>query len=380
MIPYQHRTLEPRLKEYLEYFPVVGLTGPRQSGKSTLLRHILKDYSYITFDDRRFVNAFYDDPQKFMRLHANKVIFDEVQKAPEIFDYIKIAVDENRDQAGKFVLTGSSQFALMENITESLAGRIGLLSLLPYEISEMPELLYNESIYHGGYPELVNKQYRLFEDWFSAYFDTYLTKDVSKLAHVGDKRDFRRLVYLLAANTSQLLNMSRYADDLGVDVKTIKRWISILEASYIVFLLPPFYQNFGKRIVKSPKLYFYDTGFVSYLTGISSTEMFEQGPMMGAIFENYVISEILKRETHRKTHAELFYYRTQHGVEIDLIIDRKTSRDFIEIKSSETFRPKMAGAIEMFQEKNDKGYLLYRGKKFPYRDNIEVINYKDYLL
>lgn len=380
MNAYRHRALEPKLKQYLEYFPVVGLTGPRQSGKSTLLLHLLKDYTYITFDDHRFVSAFYDDPQKFMRLHANKIIFDEVQKVPEIFDYIKIAVDQDRAQAGKFVLTGSSQFTLMKNISESLAGRIGLLSLLPYEISEMPKSLYSESIYRGSYPELVNKKYQLFEDWFSAYFDTYLTKDVSALANIGDKRDFRRLVYLLAANTAQILNMSRFASDLGVDVKTIKRWISILEASYIVFLLPPYYRNFGKRIVKSPKLYFYDTGLVSYLTGIFSTEMFEQGPMMGAIFENYVISEILKRETHHKTHAELFYYRTQHGVEIDLIVDRKTSRDFIEIKSSETFRPKMAEAIEILQDKNDKGYLLYRGKQFPYRDNVEVINYKDYLL
>ncbi len=174
--------------------------------------------------------------------------------------------------------------------------------------------------------------------------------------------------------------MTTYANDLGVDVKTIKRWISVLEASYIIFLLPPYYRNFGKRIVKSPKIYFYDTGLISYLTGIASKTMFEQGPMAGAIFENYVISEILKRETHRKTHAELFYYRTSHGLEIDLIIDRKQTREFIEIKASETFKPKMTAILETFMTENDQGYLLYRGKKMPYLKNVHIINYKDYFL
>lgn len=377
---YHKRQLEHKLQDYLKNFSVVGLTGPRQSGKSTLLLHLLKDYKYVTFDDYQILNFFYDDPEKFMRLYAHKVIFDEAQKAPELFNYIKIAVDKNRQDYGKFILTGSAQFTLIKRITESLAGRIGLLSLLPYEITEISKQLRITSIYQGGYPELVNKKYALAQDWFSSYLETYITKDVSALAQIGDKRDFRRLLYLLAANTAQQLNFNRYATDLGVDVKTIKRWISILEASYIVFLLPPYHRNFGKRIVKSPKIYFYDTGLVSYLTGIYSESLFEKGPMTGSIFENYIVSEILKRELHRKTHSELFYIRTSHGVEVDLIIDRKTHKELIEIKSGETFRPMMVSALNSFMEKGDQGYLLYRGKEFSYDENIRILNYQNYFL
>jgi uncharacterized protein len=379
-MPYHHRQLENKLQEYLKNFSVVGLTGPRQSGKSTLLLHLLKDYQYVSFDDYQLLNFFHHDPEKFMRLYSDKVIFDEAQKAPELFNYIKIAVDKNRQTYGKFVLTGSTQFTLMQNITESLAGRIGLLSLLPYEITEIPKLLRKESIYQGGYPELINKKYQLAQDWFSSYLETYIEKDVSALAQIGDKRDFRRLISLLAANTAQQLNFNRYAVDLGVDIKTVKRWISILEASYIIFLLPPYHRNFGKRIVKSPKIYFYDTGLVSYLTGIYSTTLFEQGPMTGSIFENYIVSEVLKRELHRKTHAELFYIRTSHGIEVDLIIDRKTHKELIEIKSGETFKPAMVNALELFLEDGDQGYLLYRGRRFPYDEKIRIINYQDYFL
>jgi len=202
----------------------------------------------VTFDDFRIVALYHDDPNKFMRIYANKIIFDEVQKVPEIFNDIKIAIDTDRQTTGKFILTGSIQFNLLKNITESLAGRIGLLSLLPYQYAEIPNKLRYSSIYQGTYPELVNKNFEFVTDWYSSYLDTYITKDVNDLANIGDKRDFRRLISLLAANTSQLLNMSTYAKDLGVDVKTIKRWISVLEASYIIFLLPPYYQNFGKRI------------------------------------------------------------------------------------------------------------------------------------
>ncbi len=376
---YHPRVLEKKLTEYVNHFSAIGLTGPRQSGKSTLLLHQLKDYQYVTFDDFRTVALYHDDPNKFMRIYSNKIIFDEVQKVPGLFNDIKIAIDADRQTTGKFILTGSSQFSLIKNITESLAGRIGLLSLLPYQYAEMPDQLRYQSIYQGAYPELVNKKFELAADWYSSYLDTYITKDVNDLANIGDKRDFRRLISLLAANTSQLLNMSAYAKDLGVDVKTIKRWISVLEASYIIFLLPPYYQNFGKRIVKSPKMYFYDTGLISYLTGINSKESFEQGPMLGSLFENYIVSDILKRELHTKSHAELFFYRSSNGEEIDLIIDRKNKRELIEIKAGETFTPRMTKEIEKFNDQNTIGYLLYRGKTKTYLPNVRVLNYQEYL-
>lgn len=377
---YTKRIIEKALKQYIDFFSVVGITGPRQSGKSTLLLNTLKDYEYITFDSYKNVELFYHDPERFIRIHHNKVIFDEVQKTPELFNYIKIAVDQDRDNPGKFVLTGSSQFSFIQKITESLAGRIGLLSLLPYQLIEIPKRSRKESIIKGCYPELVEKKYKLHEDWFSSYLETYLTRDVKTLSNISDIRDFQRLISLLAADTSQILNMSKYADNLGVDIKTIKRWLSILDASYIIFLVSPYYKNYGKRIVKSPKVYFYDTGLVSYLTGIDSYEHFQKGPMAGSLFENYVVSEIKKREKHYNTHSELFYYRTAHGVEIDLIIDHKSYKELIEIKHIETFKPKMLSALKQFLKKGDKGYLLYNGKDFSYDENIEVMNYKNYCL
>jgi uncharacterized protein len=184
---------------------------------------------------------------------------------------------------------------------------------------------------------------------------------------------------LLATSTAQQLNISRFANDLGVDVKTIKRWIALLEASYIIFLIPPYYKNHGKRIIKSPKIYFYDVGLVSYLTGIENRALFENGPMAGAIFENYIISDIIKKERHANTFAEFYYLRTSHGVEVDLIIDRKNSRELFEIKHSHTFNPRMISTISEFIEKTDKGYLLYQGEDFAYHEPIKVLNYKTYL-
>jgi len=380
---YCHRVLEKVLPKYLSFFSVIGITGPRQSGKSTMLINILKDYKYVTFDDFKQVEKFNDDPEYFMRENSNKVIFDEVQKVPKIFDYIKLQVDKDRDNPGKFILTGSSQFIFIKGITESLAGRIGLLSLLPYQLSEIKkDIKTEEIIINGSYPELVTKNYQMVSPWYSAYLETYIAKDVKILANIGNLRDFRRLISLLAANTGQQLNLSRYANDLGVDVKTINNWISVLEASYIIFTVQPFYNNYGKRIVKSPKVYFYDTGLVSYLVALNSVEQFLQGPMYGSLFENYVISEILKREKHNDTNAELFYYRTSSGIEVDLIIDRKNSKEFIEIKAGETFRPKMLNnllSISSF-ESNSKSIFLYRGVSSNKHKEIDILNYKDYLI
>ncbi len=376
---YQHRVLEQKLNEYLGFFSIIGLTGPRQSGKSTLLLKILPKYTYVNFDDIRFIEAFYDDPEKFMRIYHDKVIFDEVQRVPELFLYIKMAVDKDRTRCGKFVLTGSGQFVLMQHILESLAGRIGLLSLLPYQFTEIPPDLREGSVFRGGYPELVGKQYRLMEDWFSSYMDTYLNKDVRLLANIGDLRDFSRLIHLLAANTAQALNLSRYANDLGVDVKTVKKWISVLEASYIIFLLPPYHNNYGKRIVKSPKIYFYDTGLVSYLVGITERAHYEKGPMAGSLFENYIISEVTKRELHQKSNAELFYYRTNHGVEVDLIIDRKQNKEFIEIKSTETYTARMKSAVAGLVGEEDKAFLIYKGETLNLDPVVQIVNYKQYL-
>lgn len=267
----------------------------------------------------------------------------------------------------------------MKYVSESLAGRIGLLSLLPFQLAEIPKNLQNESVFRGGYPELVNRGYRFSDAWYASYLDTYLTRDVRALRDIGNIREFQRLITLLAGNTSQILNMTEYATQLGVTVKTIQEWISVLEASLYRFFLPPFYKNYGKRITKRPKLYFYDTGLVSYLTGIQSKSLIERGPMTGAIFENYVISEILKKEKHSGQDSQLFYIRTSSHQEVDLLIDRKQSKELIEIKHSDTFHSKMLKGIETFIDTNDSGYLLYNGKTLPKRNAVTVMNIKDYL-
>jgi len=314
-----------------------------------------------------------------MRLHNDKIIFDEVQKVPEIFSYIKLEVDTHREQYGKFVLTGSSQFQFMKKISESLAGRIGLLSLLPFQYSEIPSKLREDALFRGSYPELVVRNYRSAEEWYAAYIDTYLTRDVRDLAAIGDLYDFRRCLQLLAGRVSGIINMSDLARDVGVSVPTIKKWISVLDASYIIFLLQPFYKNLGKRIVKSPKVYFFDTGLVSYLTGIGNKSHFEKGPLYGPLFENYIISEILKKQLHLRTMKELFYYRTSHGVEVDLLIDQKDSMEWVEVKASETFRSEMIKAIQGLKKPGEVGRLIYRGKAIPFVDNIEIVNYSNYL-
>jgi len=377
---YIHRVIENTVARYLKQFPIVGLTGPRQSGKSTMLKKLLGDrYRYVSFDDLNMVDSFHSDPDRFMSVYSDRVIFDEVQRVPDLFHYVKLAVDNDRNSYGKFVVTGSSQFAFMKHISESLAGRIGLLTLLPFQYAEIPERLRAASLFQGAYPELVLRKYHGSFDWYSSYLDTYLTRDVRDLREIGNIHDFRRFVQILAARVSQILNMSDLARDIGVSVPTVKKWISVLEASYIVFLLPPFYVNLGKRIIKSPKIYFYDTGIVSYLTGIRNKELFEKGPLYGYLFENYVISEIYKKELHSRSGAELFYFRTSNGVEVDLIIDRKIERRFIEIKASHTYRHEMIRSLLQIKKKNEQAFLLYRGKSVESTPDLKILNYTSYL-
>ncbi len=376
---YTKRNIESHLKQTVSGFSIVALTGPRQSGKSTLLKHILSDYQYVSFDDPLMVSQFEEDPRGFVNLYNDRVIFDEAQYVPDLFRYIKIAVDNDRQKKGKFVLTGSSQFSFINKIQESLAGRVGLLSLLPFQFNEMPPNEKTKAQYQGSYPELVLDHYHFAYDWYSAYFDTYLNKDISAVMQIGDRRDFRRLVKLLAARAAEQLNLSSLAKEVGVSVPTIKRWVSVLEACYVVFLLPPFYENYGKRIVKAPKLYFYDNGLLAYLLGVKDPELLKSGPLTGNIFENYIVSEIKKRELHQVTHNEIYYLRTSSGEEVDVIIDQGQTKQWIEIKHSSTPKNSMVKPMQNFIGENDSGYLVYNGEAFKFTPQINAINYKDYL-
>jgi predicted AAA+ superfamily ATPase len=381
MLTYINRSLESTLTRYIGIFPVVGITGSRQSGKSTLLKHLLSNsYSYVSFDDYRFVLQFKDDPEKFFRIYSNRVIFDEVQKVPEIFDYIKIAVDNDRENYGKYILTGSAQFAFLQRTSESLAGRIGLLSLLPFGFSEIPNVNHEMQMTFGSYPELVTRNFIAASDWYSSYLDTYISRDLRTLSNIGDLSDFRKFMQILAGRCAQILNMSDIAHDLGLTVHTVKKWISILEASYIVFLVKPFYKNYGKRLIKAPKIYFYDTGIVNFLLGTDNFPILQKSPLYGPVFENFIVSEILKKEKHLKSNAEIYYYRSNYGLEVDLIVDKKTSKEWIEIKASETYRPAMVSAIEKLMEPGDTGWLLYNGINLPNTENLKISNFREYLL
>lgn len=377
---YVKRSLEVQIQELIQAFPVIVLTGPRQSGKSTLLKQLLgDDYQYVTFDDYKMVDFFSQDPELFFQAYGHKVIFDEVQKVPQIFSHIKMCVDKDRHSYGKFILTGSSQFKMMQSVSESLAGRVALLSLLPFDYTELNFELNKQVPYRGSYPELVLRNYLYHQKWYASYLETYLEKDLRLIYKLGDLRDFRRLIQLLAANVSGILNMSRLSVDLGVSVSTVKRWISILEMSYIIFLLPAYTKSLGKRVIKSPKIYFYDNGLVAYLTGIDSLTLYEKGPMRGALFENYIVSEIKKISKHQQMSLNMFFYRTSHGEEVDLILESSKGRVLIEIKSRGTFKTAMINPMRKILKDDDKAYLIYQGETLPPMGNISVFHYENFL-
>lgn len=381
MDSYIHRLLSHNIHQYLLNFSVVGLTGPRQAGKSTLLNHeFLKDYEYISFDDREMLDFFLDDPKRFMAKYRHKIIFDEVQKAPAIFDAIKLIVDQNRLEYGQFLVTGSCQFSMLQSITESLAGRIGLLTLMPLQYSEIQkDELLPLSLYKGGYPELVRRSYHFSDEWYKSYLTTYLERDVRHILNIGDLRSFHNLIKLLASQVSQELHLNKLATDIGVSATTVKRWLHVLEASYIIFFLQPFYKNYGKRIVKSPKIYFCDPGLVAFLTKMTTEDFFHDGPFAGALFENFIVSETKKNIYHNNLNHDMYYLRTEHGVEIDLILDKGRTKDLIEIKHSSTFKSSMFKSIDIFKEPTDHAKIIYTGKSFSHSPNMEVLNYHDYL-
>lgn len=379
MIKYTRRILEQSVKAHLSQFPAIGLTGPRQAGKSTLLRHLFSEYRYVTFDDPIVVSHFESDPYGFMSQYNHQVIFDEAQYVPDLFRYLKINIDEDRQAKGKFIVTGSSQFSFIKSIRESLAGRIGLLSLLPFQYAELPVNKRGQACFSGSYPEVILDERVDTKTWYASYLDTYLHKDVATLTQVADLRDFRRFIQLLAANVAQQLNMSSLANALGISVPTIKRWISVLEASYIIFLLPPYYKNYNKRIVKAPKLYFYDSGLVNYLLEIIDPIFLEKGPVAGHLFENYIVAEIKKRELHLTTHCQLYYLRTSAGDEVDVVIDRGEYTQWIEIKNGATPKVEMITKMKQFMAEEDQGCLVYKGKAVNFSERISAVNFSDFL-
>jgi uncharacterized protein len=349
------RALEPVLRRAARQYPIVTLTGPRQSGKTTLAKAAFPNHTYASLEDpdqREFATA---DPRGFLSQFKDRVILDEVQRAPDLFSYIQTAVD--RDAAnGRYILTGSQSFLLMTNVSQSLAGRAAILHLLPFAWSELQgraplslktlgrraptrEALATSDLmdilFTGFYPAIRDRGLAP-QDWLANYYRTYVERDVRELLNVGDLEAFGRFIRLCAGRNGQLLNLSSLATDCGIAQPTARRWISVLEASFLVLLLRPHYRNFNKRLVKSPKLYFLDTGLLAYLLRIRSPDELRTHSSRGAIFESFVVSELAKNSIHRGEEPSLTFWRDSVGHEVDVILDRGSELVPIEIKSGET--------------------------------------------
>ncbi len=392
---YIPRDIESRLQRLLGSSPCIAVTGPRQAGKSTLLRHCLPEYNYVTLDDPLSREQAHNDPLFFLDSLGERAIIDEIQLAPGLLSYVKIRVDNRREVKGQYLFTGSQQFGLIKNLSDSLAGRIALLELLPFSttekrrhlaISETTELFSHATLI-GSYPELVVDPSIDLSSWYGSYLQTYLERDIRTVYNIGDLRDFQRFVRLLATRCSQQLNMSDYSRDLGVSVPTIKSWLSILEACRIVFLLPPYYTNLGKRITKSPKIYFLDVGLACYLTGVRDESHLFKGPMAGHLFENFCIQETVKHYLHRGQQPPLYYLRTGNGLEVDLLIEPVAGTLIpVEIKLSKTPSTNLASNITAFSESfaglhPAPGYLLsLASSSRALTRGVRSVTFDDYLL
>ncbi|NDE74058.1 MAG: ATP-binding protein, partial [Betaproteobacteria bacterium] len=328
------------LLDLAQGYPALAVTGPRQAGKTTLAQSTFPDKPYVSLEDPDTRAFAQDDPRGFLARLPDGAILDEVQRCPPLFSYLQTRVDANRRMA-EFVLTGSQQFGLLSTITQTLAGRVGLVQLLPFSMGELgsgplPVPSLDELLWRGLYPPIHDRQLAP-ERWFANYVMTYVERDVRQLIEVKNLSLFQRFLKMCAARCGQLLNMTSLANDCGVTHKTIGAWLSVLEAGYLIFLLQPHHKNFGKRLVKTPKLYFHDTGLAAYLMGIQDANHLSIHPARGALFENLVISELLKQRFNQGLPSNLYFWRNNTGDEVDLLIEQGDFLVPVEIKSGQTF-------------------------------------------
>lgn len=386
---YIRRAIQPALKNALNIFPVVSLCGPRQSGKTTLCRMEFPEMQYVNLEDYSTRTFAEEDPNGFLEQFRNGVIIDEAQLVPELFNQIQVIVDEDRfkDNMGrKFILTGSSNFSLLPTLRQSLAGRSGMYTLLPLSCREVEETDRKEKvedyILNGGYPAVWDNPEIFRSDILNNYIETYVERDVRRLMEVKDLKKFSTFLRLCAARIGSELNKSSLAVELGISVPTIDRWISVLEASYVIYLMQPWAENIGKRLTKTPKLYFTDTGIVCTLLGIKTPDHLMGHPLRGALFENLVISNVLKDIYNHGERETLYFYRDKTGREIDLIREDSGKIEAVEIKAGNTFNNDYFRNIRYLKsivgDKMVKSRVVYGGEsEFP-KDNEGVINFRNY--
>ena len=377
------RQIENQLWHLAEMYPVVTITGPRQSGKTTLAKAVFPQHKYVSlenFDIRQIAQV---DPKGFLKSFPAPVIFDEIQRVPELLSYIQTIVDENKT-AGQYILTGSHQPLLGESVTQSLAGRTGILRLLPFSISELSaagiELERDQYLYQGFMPRIYDTALDA-KNLYRDYFATYVEKDLRLMLNVKDLNAFETFIKMLAGRVGQLINLSALSNDVGVSSQTLSQWLSVLEASFIIFRLPCYFENFGKRLVKSQKLYFTEPGLAAWLLGINSPDQISRDPMFGGLFENMVVVEALKHRLNSGEMPELYFLRDSQGLEADLVF--RASHDHlipIEIKGAITWNKDFGKNLLKLRKLSPKfaaGYVIYAGDLTSEIDGIKFINFKD---
>lgn len=375
------RQMTSELSDLAQHYPVVTVIGPRQSGKTTLVRHTFPDKPYVNLESLDLQEMARADPRGFLESYQSGAIFDEIQRVPQLLSYIQVMIDEREDK-GIFILTGSHQFKLREAITQSLAGRTAMLTLLPMSLSELDRagfrLTLDETLLQGGYPRLYKDNLNPTKA-YSSYFQTYVERDLRQLAYIKDLTQFQKFVQIAAGRIGQLLNLEGIASDVGVSSNTIKEWISILEASFIVIRLQPYHENFGKRAVKSPKLYFTDVGFACFLLGIENTTQLARDPLRGNLFENLVLLELIKHRLNQSLPPNLYFYRDTRGHEVDFIFQKGHELIPIEAKPAKTFNSSFLKNLTFFntlaKERSPKGFLIYGGEHEQTLTPFSILNY-----
>ncbi|MDX2250517.1 MAG: ATP-binding protein [Bacteroidia bacterium] len=373
------RAISDQILSAARQMPVVSITGPRQSGKTTVCRQLFPDYFYANLENPETREYALRDPKKFLAQGEKGMIIDEAQYAPTLFSYIQVIVDET-GRNGEYILSGSQNFLLMEKITQSLAGRVAIFHLLPFSLNELMPTEYQPSnpweyILKGGFPRIYDRQVSL-NVFFPSYVQTYVERDVRQLVNVGDLQQFQLFTRITAGRIGQLFNQSAVANETSLTHPTVKKWLSILHTSFIAFTLPPYFRNFNKQLIKTPKLYFYDTGLACYLLGIRTVEELENHYARGALFENFVIAEVLKNVYNRGSHQPLYFWRDRTGHEIDLIIDEGGKLFPVEIKSGQTIQPHFFKNLDFFHSisSNDPtlSMVVYAGDQNQNRSNGQV--------
>lgn len=378
------RTLESRLKEIVGYYPVVLVTGPRQSGKSTLCRMTYPQNRYVSLEALDIRDFARNDPRGFLEEYSQDVIIDEVQHVPELLNYLQSNVDEH-PEPGRFILTGSQHFGLSQSVSQSLAGRCGILVLLPPSLEELQKFSNSPRdlftlLWQGAYPRIYDRNIPAHQ-WLADYTSTYVQRDVREVLNVSDLQSFSGFIKLCAGRTGQELNLSNLGGDAGVTHNTARSWVSVLETSWIIHRLPAWHTNIRKQVVKAPKLNFLDSGLVCYLLGIREPEQLRLHPLRGAIFESWVVSEIYKNLAHKGTQPNLFHYREVRGPEIDLILEQGDRLAAVEIKSGSTVNQDFFKNLKSFShrlqneehEKKVQCYVVYSGKSAQKRSDAHVL-------